>query len=63
MRNCAHVAMNWARRLKRVFGVEIERCGRCAGRLRIIASIEQPSAKGGCTRKPVVGGAIFWQLG
>jgi hypothetical protein len=24
---------------------------------------EQPSAKGGCTRKPVVGGAIFWQLG
>jgi hypothetical protein len=26
-----HVAMNWARRLKRVFGIEIERCARCAG--------------------------------
>ncbi len=37
-----HVAMNWARRLKRVFGIEIERCARCAGRLRIIASIEEP---------------------
>ena len=37
-----HVAMNWARRLKRVFGVEIETCARCGGRLRIIASIEEP---------------------
>jgi hypothetical protein len=37
-----HVAMNWARRLKRVFGVEIERCTRCGGRLSIIASIEEP---------------------
>jgi hypothetical protein len=32
MRNFAHVAMNRAGRLKRVFGVEIERCGRCAAR-------------------------------
>jgi hypothetical protein len=30
------------RRLKRVFGVEIERCARCGGKLRIIASIEEP---------------------
>ena len=37
-----HVAMSWARRLKRVFGVEIEGCGRCGGRLEIIASIEEP---------------------
>ena len=37
-----HVAMNWVRRLKRVFGIEIERCARCAGRLRVIASIEEP---------------------
>jgi ribosomal protein S27E len=37
-----HVAMIWARRLRRVFGVEIERCARCQGRLRIIASIEEP---------------------
>src|SRR5690606_31146037 len=24
-----HVAMNWARRLKRVFGIQIESCARC----------------------------------
>ena len=33
---------SWARRLKRVFGVEIERCTRCGGQLKIIASIEEP---------------------
>ena len=37
-----HVAMSWARRLKRVFGVEIESCTRCGGELEIIASIEAP---------------------
>jgi len=37
-----HVAMNWARRLKRVFGVEIDSCARCGGKLKIIASIEDP---------------------
>ncbi len=36
-----HVAMNWAQRLKRVFGVAIERCARCGGKLKIIASIEE----------------------
>jgi ribosomal protein S27E len=36
------VALNWARRLKRVFGVEIEQCARCGGRLQVIASIEEP---------------------
>jgi len=34
--------MTWAKRLKRVFGIEIDRCGRCAGQLKIISSIEQP---------------------
>ena len=34
--------MNWARRLKRVFGIEIDSCARCGGRLKIIASIEEP---------------------
>jgi hypothetical protein len=37
-----HVAMSWARRLRRVFGVEIEGCTRCGGQLKIIASIEEP---------------------
>ena len=38
-----HVAMSWARRLKRVFGIEIESCARCGGQLRILASIEEPA--------------------
>ena len=29
-------------RLKRVFAIDIERCWRCGGRLRVIASIEEP---------------------
>ena len=37
-----HVALNWARRLKRVFGIEIEQCARCGERLEVIASIEEP---------------------
>jgi hypothetical protein len=37
-----YVAMHWARRLKRVFGIEIEGCARCGGKLEILASIEEP---------------------
>ena len=33
--------MSWARRLKRVFGIEIEDCARCGGKLKVIASIEE----------------------
>jgi len=33
--------MSWARRLKRVFGIEIESCARCGGKLAIIASVEE----------------------
>jgi hypothetical protein len=36
------VALNWARRLKRVFGIEMEQCARCGGRLEVTASIEEP---------------------
>ena len=32
----------WKRAPARVFGVEIEQCARCGGRLRVIASIEEP---------------------
>ncbi len=54
-----HVAMNWARRLKRVFGVEIEGCARCGGRLRIIASIEEPGhrLRSRCCHEPAGDGA------
>ena len=35
-----HAAMTWAQRLKRVFNIDIEVCGRCGGSVRIIACIE-----------------------
>ena len=38
-----HVAMSRARRLKRVFGIDIEQCVRCGGRLEVIASIAEPA--------------------
>lgn len=34
--------MSWARRLKRVFGIEIQDCARCGGKLKVSASIEEP---------------------
>jgi hypothetical protein len=35
--------LTWAQRLKRVFAIDIETCRQCGGRLRVIASIEQPA--------------------
>jgi hypothetical protein len=45
--DCAHAhggsaRMSWARLLKRVFDIDIERCPRCGGNLKIIAPIEEP---------------------
>jgi len=37
----APVRMSWARMLKRVFDIEIERCA-CGGKLKLVAAIEQP---------------------
>jgi len=37
-------AMTWAQRLKRVFGIGVNGCGHCGGTLRIVASIERPTA-------------------
>jgi hypothetical protein len=34
--------MTWAQRLRRVFAIDIEKCERCGGPVRIIASIEDP---------------------
>lgn len=34
--------MSWAQRLKRVFAIDIESCPDCGGKLRVIASIEEP---------------------
>jgi hypothetical protein len=41
-----HAAMSWAQRLKRVFGIEIDRCEQCGGAVKIIASIEDPEVIG-----------------
>ena len=35
-----HGAMTWAQRLKRVFNIDIEVCGRCGGSVKVIACIE-----------------------
>jgi len=32
----------WAKRLKRVFNIDIQTCDKCGGDVRIIASIEDP---------------------
>ena len=37
-----HVALRWAQRLKRVFGIEINSCTGCGGKLKVIARIEEP---------------------
>ncbi len=34
-------SMNWAMRLKRVFGMDIEVCPECGGKLKVISSIEE----------------------
>ena len=35
--------MTWAKRLKRVFNIDIETCSECGGDVKIIASIEDPA--------------------
>ena len=37
-------SMTWAQRLKRVFGIGVNACGHCGGTLRIVSSIEEPTA-------------------
>ena len=34
-------SMTWAQGLKRVFSIEIEKCEKCGGKVKIIASIEE----------------------
>jgi len=37
-----HASMTWARRLKRVFAIDITECEKCRGPVKIIACIEDP---------------------
>ena len=34
--------MTWVQRLKRVFGIDIEICLKCGGKVKVIACIEDP---------------------
>ena len=36
--------MTWAQRLKRVFGIDVSTCVHCGGAVRIVTSIEEPTA-------------------
>jgi hypothetical protein len=35
-------SMTWAKRLKRVFNIDIETCSACGGAMKVIACIEEP---------------------
>tara|TARA_B110000503_G_scaffold141718_1_gene236073 strand:- start:326 stop:565 length:240 start_codon:yes stop_codon:yes gene_type:complete len=35
-------SMTWAKKLKRVFNIDIEICEACQGQVRVIACIEEP---------------------
>jgi len=37
-------AMTWAQRLKRIFNIDVSTCIHCGGSVRIVASIEEPTA-------------------
>jgi hypothetical protein len=45
-RRDAQERLSWAQRLKRVFRIDVERCERCGGKVRIIASVEDPAVIG-----------------
>ena len=34
--------ISWARLLKRIFGIDVEKCNLCGGRVKIISAIEDP---------------------
>lgn len=39
-----HSAMTWAKRLKRVFDIDVQTCEACGGAVKIVAAIEDPVA-------------------
>ena len=36
-------SMSWAQRLKRVFNIDIETCGKCGGAMKVTACTEDPA--------------------
>ena len=58
----------WAKRLKHVFGIEVERCNQCGGEVKIIAAIESAAVihkildhLGLRSERPGSGGNLFEQ--
>lgn len=49
--------MTWAQRLKRVFSIDIEVCGRCSGSVRVIACIEDQDVT-----NRILAGEVRWLL-
>jgi hypothetical protein len=45
-RRDAQERLSWAQRLKRVFRIDIEQCECCGGKVRVIASVEDPQVVG-----------------
>ena len=39
-----HASMTWAKRLKRVFDMDVQTCDACGGAVKIVAAIENPGA-------------------
>jgi hypothetical protein len=39
-----HAAMTWAKRLKRVFDIDVQTCNDCGGAVKIVAAVEDPVA-------------------
>ncbi len=39
-----HAAMSWAKRLKRVFDIDVQTCDACGGAVKIVAAVEDPVA-------------------
>ena len=38
-----HAVMTWAQRLKRVFKMDVKICETCGGKMKVIASLEDPA--------------------
>jgi hypothetical protein len=53
----------WAALVRRAFDLDVLACPRCGGRLRLIATVEDPEVLAGVLGRgaPLWTGALFWQ--
>jgi hypothetical protein len=52
-------SMTGAQRLKRVFGIDVETCVQCGGKVKIVASVEEPDAIRAIRRPPVLSSRLL----